>query len=768
MKRRPALFAFLFFLPGVIAADRTDLPPALLLGGGAAALALFAVAGAVGGRGARKIALSVLLPALGVLHAERGGAPPFPPTDSSLRFAGSISGAGPGTLRRLRVDEGPLAGRSVLLRPPEGMDFLPVRGRIEGRGGIAPFPGPRNPGDPDLFGRERREGWAFVRADSARATGSPSLLEPFRTALAERAKRLGGREEGLFLALFLARRERLDPGLVDAFRGTGLAHLLALSGLHLGLLYGLVAAPLSLLPLPRRLRPAVAVALLWLFGIAAGLPVSLFRALVVATLLAGGRALERPLDRWNALGVAALAAIAADPSAPGDVSFRLSFAAAAGIAAVLPRAARLARRPLFRWVGVPLLVGAAAQSATAPVTLHHFGTFAPLGVPLTVAVSPLTAFALASGSAWVLLGSAFPRTDETLENATWGALGLLRAAVEGASDHGPGLVRLPSEQADRVALSIGLLFLIPLRRRFPRARFPLFLLPLLPLLSLVPLRGGPELRITVLDVGQGSAALAELPGGEKVLFDAGPRSPGWDSGARILLPHLRRRDALPVDLALFSHPDADHMGGALALFEASAVRRVMDGGHEREGAIYGRYDSLAACAGRRWSALLPGAVLRFRGGVTVEVLHAPAGRALAGGSNESSLALLLRYRRFTMLFPGDAPPLVEEHLRKRGAARRLSVLLLPHHGAREGATTRFLRRARPRAAIVSAGIRNRYGHPHEAPLRRLDALGVPLFRTDRDGGVTVRTDGRRLVVEGTRPGHPRIDRALPARTGPFP
>ncbi|MFH1277524.1 MAG: ComEC/Rec2 family competence protein [Candidatus Eisenbacteria bacterium] len=770
MKRRPALRAFLLLLPGLLAADRTDLPPALLFGAPVAALALFAAAGAAGRRRTAFIALHLLVPSLGLLHGELPTHPEHPTPEGPFRFAGRIRGSGSGgDLRLLHLDGGPLAGRLALLRPPEAAGAVPREGRVEGTGRVSDFPGPRNPGDPDFYAIPRRKGCAvLIQADSVRASGDESPLGPFRAALEEGGRRLAGREEGLFLALFLGRRDRLDPELVGAFRETGLAHLLALSGLHLGLFYGVVAAPLSLLPLPRRIRPASAVAILWIFGAAAHLPVSLFRALAVATLMAGSRAIERPIDRWNALGFAALAATAADPAAPWEISFRLTFSAAAGIAAVLPRAARLARRPLLRWIAVPLLVGLAAQTATAPATLHHFGTLAPFGAPLTLAASPLAALAIAAGSAWVVLGPWIPRGDGILESGTWGALALLAGFVDRARERLPGPPHLPPETADPIALSLLLLFLTPLRRRLPRGGPLLLLLPLVPLLFLIPLRGDPPLRIIVIDVGQGSAALAEFPGGETVLFDAGPRSEGWDGGARVVLPFLRRRGAAPVDLALISHPDGDHMGGALALFEASAIRRVADGGHAREGPLHARYDSLAAFGGRTWRALLPGAVLRFRRGVTIEALYAPAGRAPAGESNESSLVLLLRYRRFSMLFPGDAPPRIEEHLRRRGGARRLSVLLLPHHGARDGATTPFLREARPRAAIVSAGLRNRYGHPHEAPLRRLSAVGVPLFRTDRHGGVTVRTDGRHLLVTGTRPESPRLETELPARPRPFP
>gem|GEM_PF-172717 len=753
MWKRPTLTLLLLLLPGIIAADRTEPPPALAFGAPAGAILFFLLSGRRKTPLAGRVAL-LALPSL--LFSARTAAPPplvFPEKGIPVVMRGTIGGRG-GAPRTVlfRPSEGTLAGRTLTLRPPFDEPAPNPGERVVVEGALGAFPFPRNPGEPDRFALDRRRGrTAFLHARTIDVRARRSPLGPIRSAIREAAERIGGREEGLFLALFLADRSALDPETVDAFRTTGLSHLLALSGLHLAILYGVAAAPLSLV-LGRRWTPPVAVAILWGFGAAASFPVSLFRALVMASLLAAGRLLGRPVDRWNTLGAAALAAIAADGAAPWDLSFRLSFAATAGILAILPLAARLSGRWWGRFLAAPLLVSLAAQAATLPVVLHHFGVYAPAGAPATLLATPFTALSLAAGSAWLTAGQLHPAADRLLGDAAWGSLALLRLVVDRAVSTLPGPVPFSAAVADRAALFLLLLLPVGFAWRAKRFRAPSLLLLLLPLL---PARDPYPLRLTILDVGQGSAAVAELPGGERILFDAGPRSPHHDAGQWTVLPFLRRRGAARLDLLAISHPDADHAGGAVAILDRTAPRFLLDCGLSANEPLPMLYDSTAEHSGTARMSARCGGRFVFGRGATLDVLFAPEGRlGEEEGSNASSVVLLLRYERFSALFPGDTTPAIERHLARAGLLDPVTVLVAPHHGAKGGCTTEFLRELRPAVAVISAGQGNRYGHPDPSVLVRLRAAGCQARRTDLEGAITIRTDGRRVFVQGTLPGSP--------------
>ncbi|RPJ43909.1 MAG: ComEC family competence protein, partial [Candidatus Latescibacterota bacterium] len=432
MKRRPALHLLLLTLPGILAADRIEIPPALPLAASSVLFLALLASWRAGWTRASRAALVLLPSLLFLVRAASVAVPGAPSADVPVELRARVVMGGGTSARSVRAKalDGPLRGRIVEIRMPEG-DPLPSPGRtlrIAGR--MRPLPLPRNPGEPDRNAANRRRGDA-ARIDPEQVALEPggSALEPVRERVRGMAESLGGSEGALFLALFLADRSTLEPELTEAFRVTGLTHLLALSGINIGILYCVFSAPLSLIA-PRRAVPILTVLLLWAFGAVASLPISLLRALIMASVLAAGRLVERPLDGWNTLAFAALLSIAGDPGAPWDVSFRLSFAATAGIVA--------AARPLGfhgscwwkKWIVGPIGISIAAQASTMPIVLRTFGTFAPFGAIATLLASPFNALALAAGTAWILLAGIHGTVDGILEDATWGTALLFRLAVE--------------------------------------------------------------------------------------------------------------------------------------------------------------------------------------------------------------------------------------------------------------------------------------------------------------------------------------------------
>lgn len=308
-----------------------------------------------------------------------------------------------------------------------------------------------------------------------------------------------------------------------------------------------------------------------------------------------------------------------------------------------------------------------------------------------------------------------------------------------------------------------------LRRRLWALLLGLLLPPAVGAWLLLPARR-PEpaktLRVTFLDVGQGDAAVIEAPSGRVVVIDGGGRPgtderEGSDPGSRVVVPFLRRRGVSTVDLLVATHPDDDHVQGLVAVAARLHVREALDSGFQ--GAAD---DGKAAPAAARLRALLRarripvrrakrGQTIDLGGGARLEVLGPPE-TFLSGSpsdANENSVVLRLVYGRARVLFTGDAGGAAESDLLRAlpPSALRADILKAGHHGSKHSTSDAFLAAVRPSAAVLSAGRDNLYNHPSPEALSRLARRGVRAFRTDRQGAITVETDGDRVRVTGYRP-----------------
>ncbi|HSJ05883.1 MAG TPA: ComEC/Rec2 family competence protein [Longimicrobiales bacterium] len=247
-----------------------------------------------------------------------------------------------------------------------------------------------------------------------------------------------------------------------------------------------------------------------------------------------------------------------------------------------------------------------------------------------------------------------------------------------------------------------------------------------------------SLAIHAIDVGQGDAFAVRTPRGRWILVDAGPRTMHTDAGRDRVVPFLLRGGARRVDALVLTHPDGDHIGGAAAVLDAFDVGLVIDPGLPAGKDMF--IDLLAAArrGGQRWIAAREG--IRFTvDGVEFSVLHPFSQVDGAGIANDLSVVLRMEYGAFAALFLGDAPMAVEDILVSRhGDGLRADVLKVGHHGSATSTGEALLASARPAIALVSAGRRNRYGHPAPGVLHRLARHEVRVLRTDELGNITVR------------------------------
>ncbi len=699
---------------------------------------------------------------------------PVPGRSVPFRVESGLPGGCTGTVRAVWPSQEPPPPTGVLLHLPaqwEGRGFPePGRGEWAGRLRLRPqAPGEAAAGGVAAGGHSRLHG----DDGSPRLQGTALAL---RGRVLDRVGLLWPERAPMVEALVLARREHLDPELRAAFGLSGTAHLLAISGFHVGVVAGLLLGGLRMAGTPPRRSALLAALGAWGYVLSIGAPDAALRASVLLSLLAVARLRGRPTVSVGTLSTAFLALLVADPSALRSVGFQLSFAGTLGLVALRApleawvdrgwrRAGRTPprRRPGAgtgeRWLrgsSEGLVAGVAATLPTLPLLAWHFDRVSVVGIPATLAVAPWVSLAI-PGIGAALLSSL---VSLPLGHFLAGGVDTLLLGVESivlGTATLPGAAPWVSRDALLAASGAGGTVWLALRRARPGRVGPGVRLGVSTLAGgagvlLVPLLPGPAtLEVHLLDVGQGDAMALRLPDGGWILVDAGPRGAGWDAGERRVIPYLRREGVRRLEALVLSHPHLDHLGGAPAILQEFPVRGILDPSHPVPSRPYLEVLERALDAGVAWWPARAGQVLR-RGRVEIRVLHpGEATRPGAGGeaaspgdgtlpphldANDLSVVLLVRFGEAHVLLTGDAYAWVEEALLPD--LPPLTVLKVGHHGSRTSSSPSFLEAVRPDWALVPAGDGNRYGHPHPEVLERLEAVGSRILRSDRDGNVRLR------------------------------
>ena len=569
---------------------------------------------------------------------------------------------------------------------------------------------------------------------------------------------------GLAAAVLIGDRTLAPPELERAFRDAGTLHLMAVSGLHVGLVALLIYGAAILLGAERRTALAALLAALPLYAALAGGRPSVVRAVLMAGALIVGMRRGLSGTALNGLGLAAILLLAVAPGNALDVGFQLSFAATLAILAAVrpgdPAAGSWERPPFWRaWLVGAVVVTLAAQLASFPIIAWHFGRVVIGGVMVAIPAALLAGPVLGLGFGWLLLGavpllgdalrSGFGASAEALIGLSEWAASLRFGAFPVAR---PGLAWL----AAWFAPAIFVLVRRDTRRRFPR-RLAVALIVVLAF-STLPLREPADgtLRLTALDVGMGDALVLSLPAGGAVLVDGGTAFEGFSAGEAVVVPFLAEAGHRRLRAVVATHGDLDHIGGLPAVLRDFAVEEVWEGfgtadDDRRAVRRFGRERRRRGIPLRRLRA-----GDRFPlGGAEFSVLAAgePGGDA-PRHPNDRSLVLAVGYAGRRILLTGDAGEAAERRLLARyGGALRAEVLKVGHHGSRSSTTPAFLAAVRPRIALVSARADPRRRLPDPRVLDRLREAGARVYRTDRSGAITVAisADGR-LSVEPFRAG----------------
>jgi competence protein ComEC len=263
-----------------------------------------------------------------------------------------------------------------------------------------------------------------------------------------------------------------------------------------------------------------------------------------------------------------------------------------------------------------------------------------------------------------------------------------------------------------------------------------------------------DLRITAIDVGQGTSTLVRFPGGKNMLIDGGgfPDS-SFDMGKLVIAPFLYHERISKIDIVVLSHPHPDHLQGLLYITDNFDVQEIWSTGLRVDDEIFRQWEKIISQKKIKVKYLSAQSPTTEINGVQVNILwplkplKIDASDQFYDTVNDESMVIKINYGQVSFLMPADISSSVERQLMKSGQNLHSNVLFVPHHGSLRSSSSDFIRKVSCRYAVNSAGKNNPFHHPHPAVLKRLTAAKVNIFRTDKDGAITVATDGTKMAVD---------------------
>ena len=650
-----------------------------------------------------------------------------------------------------------------------------------------------------------------------------------------------GPHSAVLKALIVGDRSYITQDTREAFNRAGVGHLLAISGLHIG-----IVATMAFLFLQRMLtnikpllwrawtrKTAALLALIpvWFYGFISGFSPSTQRAVIMVSVFLMTFLFEREHDIMNTIALAALAILVIFPPSMYSISFQLSFSAVLAIIFGFTCVSKLHkpgngrnRHPLMQTLKKRLIdflwVSVFAIGGTLPLVMHYFNQVSLVGIAANLIVVPLVGFTVVplgliavflsafcfNCAAWcftvcgailklslklieIFSGFEFAAvktfTPTVLEIGCyyvlfWAVLSLIQKHPPSADGNtqsgGPDTGATAPVRKKHIFQKIHILpslyigfvtdtiaYLKVQKTLFTQPKFMAILASVVTFVLICDAGywlhyrlWHQDLRITIIDVGQGSAALLELPDGYTMLIDGGGFSDNsiFDIGARVVAPLLWRKRIKTIDTLILTHPNSDHLNGLIYIAEHFKVQYMWTNSETRDTLGYRKLMEVIA----RRGIVLPSfghlprkQIIR---GVEINILYPPDGFLDKKGgdkwrnTNNNSMVIHVSLGSISFLFPGDIMAEAEKELVDiSGTSLASSVLLAPHHGSRSSSSALFLDRVAPRIVVISSGWKNSFKFPHTAVLKQYRRRGYQVFRTDTSGAITFITDGDQLTVE---------------------
>lgn len=591
------------------------------------------------------------------------------------------------------------------------------------------------------------------------------------------AQAMPKQDAAAIFAMLFGGYQGIRPELLEAFTVTGIVHILSVSGSHITLMAGTANIVGRFLHMSPRATAALATGVILFYSLLAGaIPPVIRSALMgILTLLALTAGRER--DAQHILGLVALGLLLYSPLWLFDISFQLSFGATAGLLYLAPPLRERLRKKLPVFVADSLAVTIGAQLSVLPIIAWYFNVLSLSSLLANLVIAPIVEWIIVAGLLAGLLASLLPMAGKMVFLLASVVLGLVYelsrwvAALPGSQIYMPtfswwggilyymglGWLIIDGEHKKRLMSCVGSKYLLAMGRKLRDSKGwqVVFLLGMLVVVLCCGQMwcNNKEMQVHFIDVGQGDSALVITPHGRAFMVDTGGvREGSYDIGSRVDVPYLLHYGVQKLDYIFLTHAHDDHAGGVKGILTKIPVGAIGIG-HEGAG------DYLQAFGtgeiGKIKKLLVPlqeGSSIELDG-VRIDMLYSPESRTvqeshLQATGNEFSNLIRVSYGEASFLFTGDLVAEQEQQVLANGTNVASTVLKVGHHGSRTSSSQEFLTVVNPGWAVISCGYNNSFGHPHKEILHRLTSCTkAEILRTDQQGAIVFRTDGKSIKVE---------------------
>ncbi len=548
----------------------------------------------------------------------------------------------------------------------------------------------------------------------------------------------------------LAERNNIEYDTRIEFINSGVAHILAVSGLHVGFIVLIILILFGRFNL--YFRSALMLAGLTAFMIMTNSPASVIRATIMSGVIVIGFISNRSTNIFNSLAVAALIILLLKPEQLFDAGFQLSFTAVLSIAAIYPIFQEIINsswknfliiKNILLYAGVSL----SAQIGTLPVTLSYFGKLSIVSLFTNLIVIPLDGIIVAISILTLIINAVVP------------ALSFYYASINGLLTtllyfiiHFSGSLKYAFLWIRDFSLTDSIIFyffllLLLYSVRYFRSRLAKLAIAVLSIVNILifcsiddrNLILNSKFNIMMIDVGQGDSFLVKFPGGETALVDAGLTTSNFDNGKRIILPLLDYLNINKINYGFISHIDLDHYGGFVSLINEDKIERVVKPKLDSSFSKDLRFEKFVRSK-KLSIQYYEKKIIKLKEG-RIYILNF-LDNDLKTTSNNRSGVLKFVYGNTSILFTGDLEKKYEKkYLIYYKRFLTSDILKVSHHGSKTGSSVEFLSTIKPKLSLISAGIQNRFGHPAAETLYKLKYAGSKIFRTDNLGSVLFSSDG---------------------------
>jgi competence protein ComEC len=570
-----------------------------------------------------------------------------------------------------------------------------------------------------------------------------------------------GSSRHILAALLTGEKSQISSEIRESFSNTGIIHVLAISGLHVGYVLLILKTLLGFFRFPHTTQTLLTITALIFFALLTEARPPVVRASIMAGAYLIGTVTQRHSNPFNILGTAALVILLLRPNDIFNAGFQLSFSAVISIVyfyqklRALPFIIRFSRivckNTILKNIFNLFLVSLSAQLGILPLTAYYFNRVPLLSIVVNIFAIPLVGLIVALGftmlftnmfSSWI--ASVYGALNQEL-------LSILQKIVI-------PIGKLPFSHIDVATPHPVLIFtyycilllIFNISRPQLKKCFTILTLIGLNLHVWTNVLWNDSTKFTWIqfDVGQGDASLLRLPRKKNILIDGGERNPYFDCGARILAPYLQKKGIQTLDAVIISHPHNDHIGGLITILNQFKVRKVICADTPFQSNLNHQLQEVINLKQIPVTIVSSGDSLNIFPGIMIKILSpAPTKTTTinpAHGINNRSVVLRLYFGTVRFLFMGDAETETENYILRSHHPLLSHGIKIGHHGSISSSSPHFLSNVQPKISVISVGKNNRFNHPSEIVLTRLKALKSKVYRTDHMGAIIIKSDGKTL------------------------